>query len=106
MKIDLPIIEYTGWRVVQAELVDVAPHLPATFAVHETPWPEYRPWSVSNVETGALITRAESKQRAIDKAQEMLVEKSARQYNIAVQEICRKYRQCAEKLRPMKRAGK
>lgn len=77
--IDLPL-DCGGWgrlKDVQAEIVDVAPHLAsiATFAVHENPW-EYLSckWRVSNVETGFCVGQAYAGTRedAIRKARKFL----------------------------------
>lgn len=77
--IDLPIDwESTeNWKIVKAEIVDVAPHLAniMTFAVHRDPslsmW-----WQVSNVETGKscfrIPTAGRWKQRTIDAVRERL----------------------------------
>ena len=41
---------------VEAEIVDVAPHLSRTFAVHLCPWTSAREaWKVSPVETGLVV---------------------------------------------------
>lgn len=55
MKIKLPCNLVTGWKVVEAEIVDIAPHLSgvATFAVHRRPWDDL--WQISEVETGCNL---------------------------------------------------
>ena len=70
-----------GWRVVDAEIVDVAPHLAmiATFAVHKNPEPWYGQWTVTNVETGLRINFGKSKLGAVVKAREILLRKSVQQ---------------------------
>lgn len=58
MKITLPLwdAKEKKWVVVEgAELVDVAPHLSGTFAVHRCPWSCNAMWVVTNVETGAKV---------------------------------------------------
>ena len=81
--IDLPIdwdsakLGRPNWKVVKAEIVDVAPHLASvmTFAVHRDPsFPAW--WQVSNVETGMSCFRVQTagrwKQRTIDAVRERL----------------------------------
>lgn len=61
MKIDLPLSFDKGWRITQAEIVDIAPHLAGifTFAVHDSsafPVDVRQLWRISDVETGHAIT--------------------------------------------------
>ena len=55
--------------IVDAEIVDVAPHLAmfASFAVHKKPWAESRKWRMTNIETGRCIGDADAgtKERCI-----------------------------------------
>jgi hypothetical protein len=59
MKIDLPLWDrsVSAWGpVVEAELVDVAPHLWGTFAVHRDPLGDMFRWKVTHVETGSFVS--------------------------------------------------
>ncbi len=77
--IDLPVSVRDGWRILRAEIVDVAPHIEATFAVHET---QFLGWSVTHVETGtAVIQCANSPAEALHSARTLL----ARQTNASMQ---------------------
>ncbi len=82
-------------EVVDAEIVNVAPHLPATFAVHKYSH-SFGLWQVSHVETGASIGQypdrlQQSKSAAIRYAREYLKEKTAEQHDKAVRKALRKY---------------
>ena len=92
MTIDLPIQKYDGWRVVRAELLDIAPHLPVSFAVHKTPWNDYG-YTVSNVETGSRVSSGLRKREAINIARVRLRKKTARQYLAAERFCCKHHRQ-------------
>jgi hypothetical protein len=69
------------WRDVEGYVVNPAPHLSATFAVHRCPWRPNR-WRVSDVETGSRATEHSYASRAMaifkaeialrDKTEEML----------------------------------
>ena len=64
MKIDLPVQSYNSWEVVEAEIVDVAPHVPFSFALHRCTW-WLDKWCVTNIETGAWIGHGRTKSAAI-----------------------------------------
>lgn len=69
------------WRVVEAELVDVAPHLSGSFAVHQCPWRDCSmDWKVSNVETGFVIAYGMTRSDALDAARRRLAGKTEAQY--------------------------
>lgn len=54
MTIDLPINCFTGWQLVDAEIVDIAPHITQwTFAVHVSPYKGL--FATSNIETGCRV---------------------------------------------------
>lgn len=80
MKIDLPLCGFGGkpFAVVEAELLDIAPHLAgvATFAVHHSPTQGWMPWRVSNIETGFRICGADSRSAVIAGAREILAGKT------------------------------
>ena len=86
MKIQVPLEWSWGtgaeWKVVDAEIVDVAPHLAhlATFVVHEEPNEWMRKWAVSNVETGWNIARGKTRIEAIRNAAEKCRTTSARKF--------------------------
>lgn len=90
MLIDLPIQEYAGWRTVKAEIVDVAPHLPATFAVHKCPW--YSGWRVSHVETGAFVALGNTKRAALAEAIKRSAKVTPERYHGAVRKQFSEYR--------------
>lgn len=87
MKIALPVVSYGQWACIQAEIIDVAPHLAhvATFAVHRnsiiTRVPSqlaYAKYGISNVETGRQVfgCDAETRTAAIENARHILERKS------------------------------
>lgn len=96
MRIQLPVPNQMTrkWNTVQADIVDVAPHLAhiGAFAVHQTigGW-----WShvVSNVETGCCVEKSHgmSQHEAISKAREFLELKSPSQLGKAMQQARRVY---------------
>jgi hypothetical protein len=56
MKIDFVISDtWDRWVPVAGVIVDVAPHLPGTYAVHRDVFKPNR-WRVSHVETGAGVS--------------------------------------------------
>lgn len=70
----LPLSMYGGTLVVDAQIVDVAPHLAdfASFAVdHLT---NDNLWRVSVVETGCYVTCAGTKAKAIEQARASLLD--------------------------------
>jgi hypothetical protein len=77
--IDLPLHSHftgeRGYKVVEAHIVDVAPHLAhvATFAVHRIGWEGNGEYRLSNVETGCAIS-------ACDHNDPTEVERLARKY--------------------------
>ena len=85
MKIILPISWRDGWREVNAEIVDVAPHLAhiATFVVHCDDFRVVRLvdfkllpyWRISNIETGDGLPQCGRFERAdaISSAREFLL---------------------------------
>ena len=93
MRIDLPI-DWSGgdhtqkWKMVKAEIVDVAPHLAnvMTFAVHRD---KYFPawWQVSNVETGFSVFRIPTAGRCKASVIEAVRERLS---TITVQKACAK----------------
>ena len=81
MKIDLPLYQVgVGYSVtVPAEIVDVAPHLPADFAVHESAF-EIGEWAVTEISTGARVPQQwpyYTKRQAIIGTRKYLAGKSA-----------------------------
>ena len=69
MKIDLPLSTQLGWKVVTAEIVDVAPHLAGvlTFAIHkQSRLTRIVPngYQISNLETGRSLGWADAPSRA------------------------------------------
>lgn len=66
-----------GWRDVEGYIVDVAPQLSATFAVHRCAWSPRR-WRVSDVETGCRATEHNysSRTMAVFKAEIALRDKT------------------------------
>jgi hypothetical protein len=55
VKIEFCINDTWGcWHPVTGVIVDIAPHLAATFAVHRCPFNPRR-WKVSDVETGHMV---------------------------------------------------
>ena len=77
MKITLPIFVYgERFQTVDAEIVDVAPHLMDwSFAVHKS-YVVGGCWTVSNIETGTSIAIRPSRDLAISHAVERLSTKS------------------------------
>lgn len=80
MKIDLPLYQVgVGYLVVvQAEIVNVAPHLDADFAVHESAF-DIGEWAVSEISTGARVPQSRpyyTKRQAIAGARKYLGSKS------------------------------
>lgn len=101
MKIDLPLFDRDKkrWRVVEAEIVDVAPHLSGTFAVHRCPWSAdigSKSWKVTNVETGTWITtdlyETRSRKGCIEAVRAILAWKSDEEYQRAARSVDRKTR--------------
>lgn len=93
MKILLPLWLCTHWEPVEAEIVDVAPHLAmvATFAVHRLPW-NARWWRISNVETGCCIPCASrSRSLTIASARNHLAGKAVSDLLLAYRGAGRKY---------------
>ncbi len=87
MRITLPIaLNYGCWFEVEAELVDVAPHLAGTFAVHRgAVHPNKGLWLVTHLETGGQASPAKpTKALAIAYATKYLAEKTPRDFAIAV----------------------
>lgn len=74
---------------VEAEIVDVAPHVAWTFVVHRTPYFRGR-WNVTNLETGRRIGNLCTKRlEAINAAQAILAERTAEVIDCAVTETYR-----------------
>lgn len=94
MKIDLPLwdLQRSEWKVVPAELVDVAPHLSGTFAVHPCPWKPGK-WVVTNVETGGKVEDPLtffppfSRREAIQAARAFLARKTEEEYQAALEKV-------------------
>lgn len=84
--IDLPITTGMPWLtpVVEAEIVDVAPHLAnATFAVHRSR-ESMSQWQVSHVETGLRISpNYSTRAMAIKKAEIALRKRTQAEYDAA-----------------------
>ena len=81
MKIELPLYQVgVGYSVVvPAEIVNVAPHLPADFAVHESAF-EIGEWAVTEISTGARVPQKwpyYTKRQAIIGTRKYLADKSA-----------------------------
>jgi len=74
MKIDLPIWIYGGWKVVKAEIVDVAPHITcATWTIDH----RYKgSWVVSNIETGYGVEWGRTRKLSIENAIKLLAGKT------------------------------
>ena len=88
--IDLPINWNTlpCWRIVSAEIVEVAPHLAniASFAVHKNPDQTWRgEWEVSNIETGFRVCYGDSREEAIKNATQVCATKSVQQVVAALE---------------------
>ena len=97
--IDLPIAwKETGRRdrIVNARIVDVAPHLAhvATFAVHQRAWWPWG-WVVSNVEAGASVREsgALTEGIAIERAAAFLAGKSEAEVVEALERIAKECEQ-------------
>ena len=90
MKITLPIITQYGWsEETQAEVVDVAPHLNATFAVHKGVTAGVRDkWVVTHVETGHMAAAPKpTKALAVAWARKYLATKSRQAFAAAVSRV-------------------
>ena len=101
MKFTLPINWREGWREVEAEIVDVAPHLSGvgTFALHKQPEDGFRggDWSVTNLETGLHVYTGRSSSDAIRGARSILSDKTVwhmrRSYRKALKNYPQLYRE-------------
>ena len=92
MKIDLPIQEYNRWRVVAAEIVDVAEWLPGSFAVYRNPYMHTGngpAWRVANIETGAYCGEGPTKRLAVENARARALAVSREKYLRLVRRECR-----------------
>lgn len=78
MKILLPLNTLYGWETVDAEIVDVAPHLAATFALHRGEVVHRLRWAVSDVESGNSIADGVTKELALSRARAKLADKTQR----------------------------
>jgi hypothetical protein len=90
LKIDLPLaIDLGYWYTVPAELVDVAPHLEATFAVYRAVMSPYKGlWAVAQVETGAIAAAPKpTKALAVSWARKYLATKPQADLDKAVREL-------------------
>jgi hypothetical protein len=77
MKIQLPLNCLEQWKMVEAEIVDVAPHLAATFALHRGEVFGLGKWAVSDVETGNHVSCfGNTKAEVIEKATKLLANKT------------------------------
>ena len=65
--------------VVQMTIVDVAPHLPGTWAVHRHRYEGRRFWRITNVETGYYISQGDAPTRAgcLRKAKKYLAQQTS-----------------------------
>jgi hypothetical protein len=87
MKITVPIITQFGFHAeAEAEIVDVAPHLNGTFAVHKGVTIGLRDlWLVTHVETGHQAAAAKpTKALAVSWARKYLAGKSPQAFAAAV----------------------
>ena len=92
MKIDLPIQRYASWEIVSAEIVDIAPHLPGTFAVHKyDDWGRPQ-WRVSHVETGAYVAIGKTRLLALLAAKKITDKASPQKYRAVVRKQVKEYR--------------
>lgn len=99
----LPINWLSGWKDMDAEIVDVAPHLAsvATFAIHRNDERTLRlgDWAISNVETGLHVhTGFGSRRDVINQAKLTLSKKSVRKCQIAYKDAIKMYSQLAAEL--------
>ncbi len=87
MKIDLPITTGLPWHtpIVEAELVNVAPHLDATFAVHRDPYSKRR-WQVSHVETGKRASPSYTTRAMAVKKAEIILRAKTQEQLVAAEE--------------------
>jgi hypothetical protein len=77
MKINLPLNCLGQWRMVEAEIVDVAPHLAATFALHRGEVVGRGKWAISDVETGNSVSSfGDTKAKVIEQATKFLAKKT------------------------------
>ncbi len=75
-----------GWVPVEdGEIVNVAPHLVAAFAVHQCPR-DTSCWKVSHIETGCLISKStwESREDVIEAARQKLAKVDQKKFDKAV----------------------
>ena len=102
MKFTMPVNWNEGWREVQAEIVDVAPHLAnvLTFAMYRNPPGSLRSgrWSIGNVETGLHIRTAETRREVVAKARSFLADKTVRIAERALRKEIKKNGQIAAEL--------
>ena len=78
MKIDVPLNTWCEWKVVQGEIVDVAPHLAATFVLHDGRPVQRQRWEISDAESGCHIASCETKAETMSLAKAYLASKSQR----------------------------
>jgi hypothetical protein len=90
MKINLPIQKYSGWCVVEAEIVSIAEWMPGSFAVHRNPytWESHR-WSVSNIETGARCGKGATRRLAIENARANALAVSRHGFLCRLKKMCK-----------------
>ncbi|MHB8392681.1 MAG: hypothetical protein ACYDBH_24395, partial [Acidobacteriaceae bacterium] len=71
--IELPIFWFASgqptWRIVDAEIIDPAPHLAsvASFAVHRSPVSALL-WRITNIETGLFVSEGDTRDEAVTNA--------------------------------------
>lgn len=99
MKITMPLQWAEAWLDVEAELVDVAPHLASelTFAIHRNPEGSMRwgRWSISNVETGLHLYTGWSRAKTIEGATAKTAPKGIRHARRGLRKAAEKYPQIA-----------
>lgn len=103
MMIRLPVNYLTGWKEVEAEIVDVAPHLAShgTFALHpKIDRVRYGEWTVSNVETGLHIFTGATKKEAVAGAAQALADKTLRRLQLGYCRAIANYPQIAAEALP------
>ena len=93
MTIDLPIHMPGGWRVVEATIVHISPHMCRwTWALHRS---MDKGWLVSNIETGCrcMFWASHSPVEAIEYARQFLATQTDATMDIAVAKMPRECRE-------------